>query len=211
MNEDILEKLFLKEKNDLSELDVKYCIQVIDTTDIETIVSFLQNNSSRLRKITKSNIPQFGDFDAIGKVLLIVESSTEGLDYRRIGYFFNKDNNDDAQRKYGENHYKLAASLQLVSERKPYAITDISREIKNKSDKEKREFFIKMSLGIPVVQHIIVLASEQEVDLVNYLNDYLAPSTAIRRGSSVKKLLELILEKGNSENLIKIKKNLGWY
>lgn len=203
-----VEELEQYSEEQLSEA-IDKLIDILKRTSIENIVNIIEANRDNIAEITPANIPQFSNIDAINDVLDYVDSADE-VTYELIGYYINKDAKKGAQTKYGENHYKTAASIGLTTINKPFAITTLGRKYKKLQADEKTALRNKLFLLIPIVQKIIVEAKYKEVQPMNILNLYLSESTSIRRRSNVRTMVEFVYKDADMEFIIEIQKNLDW-
>ena len=175
------------------------------------IWSLLKEHRTEFRDITTKNIPQFSDIQSIDKVLSIVESSVDGkLAYRNIGYFFNKDASEGAQHKYGENHYTLASSIGLVTVEKPYSVTPLYYAYLLNERSQKKEITAKLLLSIPIVQKIIIESEKSSYNVPDLLYLHLSKSTARRRGSSIKQIINSICDIMPEAERTAMKNNIKW-
>lgn len=175
------------------------------------IWGLLKEHRSEFCDITTKNIPQFSDIQSIDKVLNIVESSVDGkLAYRNIGYFFNKDASEGAQHKYGENHYKLASSIGLVTVEKPYSVTPLYYAYLLSERTQKKEIIAKLLLNIPIIQKILIESEKSSYNVPDLLYQYLSKSTARRRGSSIKQVINSICDIMPETERAIIKNNIEW-
>lgn len=178
---------------------------------VEAMMEELGLNQNCLQSITARNIPQFSNINDVETVVKIVSDCMDSsmIDYQYVGYLINKNSNVGAQRKYGENHLKLAIMLGLVTE-KPYFITPLGKGFLNLSQEDQIILRTKLSLRIPIIQHILLDSREATVDGMSYLNDTLSGSTAIRRRSNVKQLILNIYEISGMEIKKQILDHIKW-
>lgn len=150
--------------------------------------------------ITPANIPQFSDMSEVihtANKLCLLDTI---LSYRDLGMYLAPEGkkSDVAHRKYGENHGKLAALMDIVSvERKDgkvgCAIAPFTRLFDALDEESKWELLAKLTMRIPIVRIILRDAENGRVFVSDYLN-MLSESTKQRRIPNVMRLFELIEE-----------------
>jgi hypothetical protein len=185
-------------------------IDVFKRVSMDDIIYYLSKNSDRISPITACNIPQFSNIRSIPQVLKIVESYEGIIDYKKIGYFFNKDGTDNAKRKYGENHYKLVASLGLVTKEKPLNLTPLYYEYKKMDQDKKDEIKAKLMMNIPIVQRLCCIALNQRISVYALMLENLSESTARRRRSNVKSILQEVMKYMSPDMAALMSINLKW-
>jgi hypothetical protein len=150
-------------------------------------------------QILPSNIPQFSDInDAFFSVPEVLYRSGATMSFDEIGVYLDngKDKNEVAQRKYGENHSKLATLLDLA------VITSYSNAYKvnlsvlgaafcRRTKDEQKTIAIRLILRIPIVQKMLFEALDSEIDISSKL-DSLSIQTQKRRHPNVITLIQLI-------------------
>lgn len=184
-------------------------IKVLNGTSIENIVTVIEANRNRIAEITPANIPQFSNIDSINEVLDYVASADE-VTYELIGYYINKDAKKGAQTKYGENHYKTAASIGLTTVEKPFKITALGKRYMNLAITEKVVLRNKLFLLVPIVQEIIIEAKYKELQPIEILKLYLSESTSLRRRSNIKTMVEYVYKDADISFTLELQKNLVW-
>lgn len=166
------------------------------------------------KKLTSYQIPQFSDFQkgAYKLPILINENNNVGYTFTEIGkLLLGPGKKNGAYCKYGENHSKLAESLGLVyitSKPKYVYLSDLGIKFINLSQNDK-ELFLKYQIyNMPLVKHIFNTCFTKSIDIVDFIIEVsgLSLSTAKRRSSNVKNLIEILLE-DCSENIYKIFSN----
>lgn len=184
-------------------------IDILKGTSIENIINIIEANRERIAEITPANIPQFSSIDAINDVLDYVNSADE-VTYELIGYYINKDAKKGAQTKYGENHYKTAASIGLTTADKPFMVTALGKKYMTLETEEKKAIRNKLFLLVPIVQKILIDAKYKVVQPMNILKLYLSESTSLRRRSNVRAMVEYVYKDADKEFIIEIQNNLDW-
>lgn len=162
-------------------------------------------NGNEMLTITVADIPQFSNFEhGTSKITeILVKHNNEGLTFNEIGIYLQGKKSDAANKKYGENHSKLAELLDLVTitnarPRKVF-ITKLGVVFTNSSDTKKDKILMAQISRTAIVKDIIEKSSWQSFNLLEYLKLYLAISTAKRRCSNVKRLFKFLHNNGISE------------
>lgn len=200
---------FKKYTEDNLEIAIDRLIDVLQGTSIENIINIIESNREMIATITPANIPQFSKISSINDVLDYVNSSDE-VTYELIGYYINKDAKKGAQTKYGENHYKTAASIGLTTNQKPFELTALGKKYMTLLTEQKTALRNKLFLLVPIVQQILIDAKYKVVHPLNILNLYLSESTSIRRRSNVRTMVEYVYKDAETEFILQIQKNLYW-
>ena len=184
-------------------------IKELKDLSIEDLFDIIFLNREKIQDITAKNIPQFSNINIINNVLNIINDSSEEVTRQYIGYILNKNASPLAQTKYGENHLKLAIQLGLASE-KPCSVSAIGYEYMKLSDTDKVNIQAKLSLRIPIIQHILLNACDGVTNGMLLLSTVLSEKTAVRRRSNVKKLIAEIYSLSSAEFKIKVLNNIIW-
>lgn len=148
--------------------------------------------------------------NGVSRLNELLEFSPEGLTFAELGAQLVGSAKLPAQIKYGENHSKLAAALNLVeiSNTRPAIVksTPWGSYLTNFSLSEKESVIKKLLLRNACVQSVIGKALNGEVAF-NDLALFLASSTRIRRMSNVRTLVTYILSGSDYETALK---NINW-
>lgn len=195
-------------KTELEEVAITF-LNLLLNIKIDKIIELIEKNYMYIKEIDSKNIPQFSNINNIDKVLNII-SSNENILYKDIGYYFNKNASEIAQQKYGENHYKICSQIGFTTEKKPYSLTFIGEEYKKFSKDEKEDLKTKLMLRIPIIQYIIVNAKKGRVSVMELLEQYVAKSTAVRRRSNIKVIVNKIVDLAGNEYKEIINNNIDW-
>jgi len=214
-----------KEQIDQAEYDVRKIssrstklgehLRVIKSKKANTFVQ-IQNESKELNansNILASDIPQFSDFnDASFNVVNTVYSSGDnGLTFDEIGYsLLGGKRKPAALKKYGENHAKFAELLQFVkinkeTPRKVFVTTTGVIFLNSSMDKQKSILTASL-LKMDLIQDLLT-QDLSNFNLLTYLKQFLADSTAKRRASNVKQLIVFLAEY-NLPDFVKIRSKL---
>lgn len=193
-----LRRLFVTQEPFIdSELDAIAMLDLIYSLSVENILDIIKSNQNELRSISAANIPQFSNPDVIFKVLkVVIDSESNDLNFERIGYYLRpRGTKPGALRKYGENHYKFAMDLGLVTEKRPFSATDLGLAFYLMEDTDKRlAIQKKLVLRVPIIQQALLTAETDMIDMAVLMRQYLKESTVKRRSSNVRKLLHYIMD-----------------
>lgn len=193
-----LKQLYVvQEDNSEFPIDSFNLSALIQDTSSSEIFDIIKSEKDNLISITSKNIPQFSNIDDIYKVLrIVIDSEIKDLDYRDIGFYLTgKSAKSGAQTKYGENHYKIAAQLGLVTNEKPYSATDLGMVYYLTDSVDVRMSIVKkLTFRIPVLQRALIEADAGSTNLKNIMSEFLSESTVKRRLTNVKTLLSLMYE-----------------
>lgn len=146
--------------------------------------------------ITSSNVPQFSSVDAAYKVPEILFAINEGQEFESLGIYLDYDPHKKpaANKKYGENHAKLAALLDLadiVNAGKMMVVpTEFGSLFAQLDCAEKRAMAARLCFRIPVVQRMIA-SEEEDVEIADFLKIF-SDSTKKRRLPNIRALLAVI-------------------
>lgn len=118
--------------------------------------------------ITKANIPQFSNFDNCysGVTTGILESGLDYVNYSKISYLLRvSPRKEDADKKYGENHAKIAAMFGFVDMEhgKGIRLTDFGRVHLSLNNVERDNLKSKLCLRIPLIKNYFC---EDESELI---------------------------------------------
>lgn len=180
----------------------KIIARMLLKTDLADLIELLRCSANRER-ITQENIPQFSKLeDAIFEVSKILRNANKSMTFDDMGYYLklndpNSKNNDIAFKKYGENHSKLAALLDLtiVSKSNSRAIVSLSEMGKyycNLSNEEQLKLASKLCLRIPIVQEYFL--EEDNSDIIDKNLSILSTTTQKRRRSNVMNVIRSVID-----------------
>lgn len=160
---------------------------------------------------SKRDIPQFSRLDMAGiRLPELLAFSEEGLGFDDLGYQLIKSKGAVAQKKYGENHSKLAELMGLVTiERKSCSIvklTSLGEYLISCSIPQKEAIWRRMLLRNPYLQYLLGRACKGRISYAESVA-CLAPSTQGRRRSNVHLLVEFILKGSAKEFMLE---NIDW-
>ena len=173
---------------------------------VEQFILYLLNkllffNSKEIEEIVKksclnfeiipANIPQFSNLkDGTINLIKILQNEESGIDSKKIGENLSlTPKNDVANRKYGENHVKLAVALDVAYlENRKYYLTALGKQMLCLPNDLQEELFDKVIFNIPIIKkYVVEEISYKNIDFL--LANYLSESTAKRRSSNIRTLL----------------------
>ena len=174
-----------------------FCEMLLNVELIDII--HMLKKAKTLENILPSNIPQYSKMnDAIHTLIDILHRSCEeNMTFDEIGYYLGgKDKNEIAQRKYGENHSKFAALLDLASVSAPNNVNHIALSVLGRAYNEfpikKQEALVaRLAFRIPIIQFIFLNALEKEVIVSDYMHG-LSEQTKKRRKPNVVDLINYL-------------------
>lgn len=172
---------------DAAELLIRY----INNMCIEEIIEFIDDNDMLIDAMNSKNIPQFSDINYVDTILSTVKTNPDG-DYELFGYFYKKDANEGAHRKYGENHYKTASLMGLVTQKSPFCVTYFGESYIKLSEKEKLLIRPKLYMRIPIIQKVMSDSLYGKAYPMELMRTCLSESTVIRRRSNVRAMVKEI-------------------
>ena len=155
--------------------------------------------------ISPENIPQYSNIDDVAKAADRLYELDEFLTYKDLGIYLYPDDrkSDGANQKYGENHGKLAALMDIASvesqdgkagcDKAPF-----TRLFHSLNEDAKREMMAKLAFRIPVIRNVLFDAQERTVAVSDYLQ-MLSESTIKRRLPNIMTLFQLLREYCNDE------------
>ena len=155
--------------------------------------------------ITAANVPQFSRLESAYKVPEVLCALDEWLTFEQLGVYLDNTSGkkETANKKYGENHAKLATLLDLadIMPASPLRIvvTPFSVLFTQLSQDEQEAFAARLAFRIPVIRQILVDAAAHEVSVTNYLKPF-SDSTKKRRLPNIRTILGLISNHISSED-----------
>ena len=160
----------------------------------------LIRRADQLAAIASNNIPQFSSFPTAAVCVPDqLMPRTAPISWVDLGYaLFPSSVSDGAAIKYGENHGKMAALLDLalpVKEKGKGAFlpTVFTPFYCNLPQTDKMNLLVKLCFRIPIVQQAVI-ADDPYTKIDQLLHQYLAESTYLRRRSNVLEVLHFALE-----------------
>ncbi len=161
-------------------------------TDLLTLFQIIKQYPSG-EQVLPSNIPQFSDLgDAFYAVPDTLSRSGQAMTFDELGAYLDngKDKNNVAQRKYGENHSKLATLLDLAvitAHNNAYqvALSVFGATFCKRTKDEQKALVARLLFRIPIVQNILLRALSEEVDISEALSSLSAQTLNRRRPNIV--------------------------
>lgn len=192
--------------NEGTQEDLLEVIEALNKVSVNRIVECIAE-ADIASKLETADISCFSNFKN-GAIRLneLLEFAPNGLTYSEIGQQLINAPTQTAQIKYGENHAKLAASMSLVTiddTHRPGIVkaTALGHFLTGYSMEAKSEIFRKLFMRNPCVKYILFHAKNGGAcyhDVVKTLSD----STAYRRRTSVRHIMEFILNTPESRYLL---------
>lgn len=146
---------------------------------------------------------------AIIDVPKVLKFSNKALTFNEIGKIIVKAKEEGACKKYGENHSKLAEEVSMVRLERSGAtyvsITSFGDFSVSLSENDRIELVKRLVLRNSFIKNIIFRAKKNFAIYMDLATSILSKSTANRRKSNVKQLVNLILEDNHD-----IKNNIVW-
>ena len=145
---------------------------------------------------------------AILDVPRVLKFNNKPLTFAELGKIIINAKEEGACKKYGENHAKLASELSMVILEKKNSTyvsnTSFGNFSVSLSEKDRRELVKRLAIRNEFIQKLIYLAKKGMVYYMDIAMETLSESTAIRRKSNVRQIVNLIL---NDNELIN---NIIW-
>lgn len=195
-----LDIVFLEEcMEDVAEAFAGRLFEVLRKSSVED-ACFAMMDSEADELIVAENIPQYSSLDDAAKMAKILTDVGDFLSYEDAGIMLagGERKAEFAHKKYGENHGKLAALLDLanIGQRdgvKGFSETLFSERFALIEEPERREMLAKLALRIPIIQALIKAANEGEVSASDHMSS-LSDTTLNRRLPNVMGLVALVEE-----------------
>ena len=190
---------------DTCDSDAEKLFAVLCDASIEDVYGIIRQHTLE-EPISPENIPQYSNIDDAAKAADRLHALEEFLTYKDLGIYLYPDErkSDGANQKYGENHGKLAALMDLASVERQGGkagclAAPLTKYFHDLSDEAKREMMAKLSFRIPVIRNVLFDAQNNIVSITDYLN-MLSESTVKRRLPNIINLFSLIGEYCSTEN-----------
>ncbi len=183
-----------------------FCEKLLETplSDVFDAIINYPNNE----EILPSNIPQFSEMaDAYLNTPDILVRSGIDMTYDELGTYLDngKEKNEVARRKYGENHSKLAALLDLVVIVAPNnsfqaSISVFGEAFNRRTEDEKKKIVSRLLFRIPIIQKMLTDALSHEVEIEDELVG-LSIQTRKRRKPNIASILKYIYDGTDSSDV----------
>lgn len=148
--------------------------------------------------VSPLNVPQFSKMGDAFEVPAILKELGEPQTFDSMGVYLDyvRGKKTTANKKYGENHSKLAALLDIADivpdgQLKKVSESPFGRLFGELDDDAKRSMAARLAFRIPVVQHVLSAAFEGGASISDYLKPF-ADSTRARRLPNICSLFDLI-------------------
>jgi len=192
-----------------SDAELGTAISVINSVSIERYIAVIDSMDYDIQ-IEAAQVPQFSDFgDGIYRVPELLEFAPEGMTFEKLGYQLVKSSTEGAGIKYGENHSKLASTMELVEiTKRPSNVmsTALGKYLIRFMPDEKKEVLRRLALRQYIAQKIIYDAGHGMISYREEVNR-LSVATAVRRRNNVRVYLEFILKDTPCEKRLS---NIDW-
>ena len=192
-----------------NDAELGTAISVINSVSIERYVDVIDSMNYDVQ-IEAAQVPQFSDFgDGIYRVPELLEFAPEGMTFEKLGYQLVKSPTEGAGIKYGENHSKLASTMELVEiTKRPSNVmsTALGKYLIRFIPDEKKEVLRRLALRQYMAQKIIHDAGDRMISYREAVNR-LSVATAVRRRNNVRVYLEFILKDTPCEKRLS---NIDW-
>lgn len=155
--------------------------------------------------VTPDNIPQFSSLQDVDKIADILSQAEDFVDYSDLGVYLqpNGFRKDGANKKYGENHGKLASLMDLATIEKKSRFgcrrTEFSSRFSACDPSDKSRLFALLAMRIPVIQQILRAADKGTVSVIEHLV-VLSESTQKRRLPNIIALLNVIKDQASPDS-----------
>ncbi len=184
-----------------------FCGKLLETP-LSDIFDAVINNSSE-EEVLPSNIPQFSEMsDAYLNTPNILGRSGIDMTYDELGTYLDegKEKNEVARRKYGENHSKLAALLDLVVITAPNnvfqaSISVFGKAFNKRNEDEKKKLVARLLFRIPIMQKMLREALSSEVCIEDELIG-LSMQTRKRRKPNITSIVKFIYDATDDSNTV---------
>ena len=165
----------------------------LGSISIHDIIDCLKRDYSPF-EIGTSDIPQFSDIErcAFRTPYLVLASGQKDISFTQMGFMLLRSpKKDEAYRKYGENQAKTAAQMGLCS----ISGTKINASYlgitySRLTEEDQKRLLPKLILYVPIIQNYFIGGQKQQ--LIDSYFESVAESTKIRRGASVKTLIQIV-------------------
>lgn len=183
-----------------------FCNKLLETSLSDTFEAIINITSEE--EVLPSNIPQFSEMsDAYLSAPNILGNSGINMTYDDLGTYLDngKEKNEVARRKYGENHAKLAALLDLVvitslNNIFQTSISVFGKAFNKRNEEEKKKLVARLFFRIPIIQKMLRGALTSAV----YIDDELiglSVQTRKRRKPNIVSILKFIYDETDDSDI----------
>lgn len=184
-----------------------FCGKLLYMT-LSEVIDTVRTNAC-LEDVLPCNIPQFSNLaDAYMETPNILSISGQSMSFDELGTYLDngKDKNKVAQRKYGENHSKMATLLDLAVITAPcnsykVALSVFGVAFNKRNSLEKKKLAARLLFRVPIIQRLLIKAFSSEINIEDELS-CLSVQTKKRRKPNVISLLQFISNELEKEDRI---------
>ena len=164
-------------------------------------------NIDEFKEFQIEDVIQFSNFeDAIDNVNMCIKYLGGRASFAELGKALYDSKKHEACNKYGENHSKTAREFSMVKiHREKTAIvenTALGEFLIGVNSETKKEIVKRLAIRNIFIQDLIFGAKDGIVSYMELAEKKLLTSTALRRKSNVKKVINMILEECDMKNNI---------
>lgn len=192
-----------------NDAELGTAISVINSVSIEQYINVI-DDLEYLDAIEPSQVPQFSDFNAgVYRVPELLEFAPDGMTFEKVGYQLIKCTTEGAGVKYGENHSKLAETMELVEiTKRPSKVvsTVLGKYLVKFTPEEKNDILRRLAIRQYLAQKIIHDSADKKICYREAVGK-LSSATALRRRNNVRVYLNFILKDTKFENRLS---NIDW-
>lgn len=185
-----------------NDAELGTAISVINSVSIEQYINVI-DSLNYIEDIEPSQVPQFSDFSAgVYRVPELLEFSPNGMTFEKIGHQLVKCTTEGAGVKYGENHSKLAETMELVEiTKRPSKVvsTVLGKYLVRFLPEEKKDLLRRLAIRQYMAQKIIHDSANKLICYREAVGK-LSSATALRRRNNVRVYLNFILKDTKFEN-----------
>lgn len=197
MNETIHRFYCADNLNDLSESEAVNTLQELSSTTVPEILDILTEDFEPYQIVT-GDIPQYSKLADIFRVpILLHQSGMEEVNFKTLGYLLEPvEKKEDAHKKYGENHGKMAAMFGLctirnsVSRVKLVSLNEVGKCFFSLPKEEQEQLKPRLALRCKILQNYFIQGCPSDL-CEGYLN-MLKESTRIRRRHNLMCVLSMV-------------------
>lgn len=189
--------------------DILIICNVLVNVEVNALVDNIKIN---IEEIIARDVPQYSNFknalEGVNRVLLFSENA---LTFEELGRKLINSKSSGACKKYGENHAKMAQELSLVTISRQgvnlVSNTSFGNMYLTLTDEMKLILAQRLLLRNKFIQLLVIKAMSGDCSYYQLTEGIISRSTAIRRKSNCKVIVELILKNTCYENLLH---NISW-
>ena len=162
---------------------------------IESFIEYIKG--IKIQPIASADVFQFSNFENATKNLCfkIICSENAGLSFFEAGKILLDDGilrKDEAFRKYGENHIKMAEAIGLAFKNgRTYYLSPIGCVFNRLSSTDQNKLMIRLILRNKLICQLLSKSLKEAFSLESFLYD-LAKSTYVRRKPNIKYVIEIL-------------------